>query len=157
MSRAIQNRNFEEFAKLTMQDSNQFHAVCLDTYPPIFYMNDTSKQIVAVVHCLNDLMGKTVAAYTFDAGPNAVIYLLEEHLALVYHVLARLFLNSDSSKESTHDPMELLAAASPCSTPQLEGLLSQLIPQLPTGTSDGLGMLSQILVTKIGSGPMRIK
>ncbi|KAL0382737.1 UNVERIFIED_CONTAM: Diphosphomevalonate decarboxylase 2 [Sesamum calycinum] len=42
MEEAIQNRDFPAFARLTCADSNQFHAVCLDTSPPIFYMNDTS-------------------------------------------------------------------------------------------------------------------
>lgn len=42
MEEAIKSRNFESFARLTCADSNQFHAVCLDTSPPIFYMNDTS-------------------------------------------------------------------------------------------------------------------
>ena len=32
-----------------MRDSNQFHAVCQDTYPPVFYMNDVSKRAVALV------------------------------------------------------------------------------------------------------------
>ena len=42
MEEAIKNRDFVSFAQLTCNDSNQFHAVCLDTSPPIFYMNDTS-------------------------------------------------------------------------------------------------------------------
>jgi diphosphomevalonate decarboxylase len=42
MEEAIANRDFGSFVKITCADSNQFHAVCLDTSPPIFYMNDTS-------------------------------------------------------------------------------------------------------------------
>ena len=61
-----------------MQDSNQFHAVCQDTYPPIFYMNDMSKSIIRLVHVINTYFGSIKAAYTFDAGPNAVIYTLEK-------------------------------------------------------------------------------
>ena len=38
MKQAILDKDFDMFAELTMKDSNQFHAVCLDTYPPIFYM-----------------------------------------------------------------------------------------------------------------------
>ncbi|RWR90965.1 hypothetical protein CKAN_02009800 [Cinnamomum micranthum f. kanehirae] len=46
MEEAIRNRDFQSFARLTCADSNQLHAVCLDTSPPIFYMNDTSRRHV---------------------------------------------------------------------------------------------------------------
>ena len=36
-----------------VQDSNQFHAVCLDTYPPIFYLNDVSRRVIHMVSTLN--------------------------------------------------------------------------------------------------------
>ena len=80
MEDAVRERDFASFARITMQDSNQFHATCLDTYPPIFYMNDTSRAIIGLVHDLNaaaearDPDHGPLAAYTFDAGPNAVIY-----------------------------------------------------------------------------------
>jgi diphosphomevalonate decarboxylase len=63
-----------------MQDSNQFHATCLDTYPPIFYMNDVSRSIVRILTTYNQKAGAPRAAYTFDAGPNAVVYCLEENV-----------------------------------------------------------------------------
>nr|XP_054748448.1 diphosphomevalonate decarboxylase-like [Lytechinus pictus] len=89
MRKAIRERDYESFAQLTMKDSNQMHAVCLDTYPPISYMNDTSRSIVQMVHDYNSFHGKTKACYTFDAGPNAVLYILEENvnevLSLIYH------------------------------------------------------------------------
>lgn len=78
MEAAYLARDFETFGVLTMKDSNQFHATCLDTYPPIFYMNDTSKAIIRLVHIINAHYGRIVGAYTFDAGPNAVIYTLEK-------------------------------------------------------------------------------
>ena len=46
MEEAIKNRDFPSFARMTCADSNQFHAVCQDTSPPIFYMNDTSHRQV---------------------------------------------------------------------------------------------------------------
>jgi diphosphomevalonate decarboxylase len=75
---AVVQPRLEAFGRITMQDSNQFHAVCLDTYPPIFYMNDVSKAVIRVVHVVNAYFGCVKAAYTFDAGPNAVIYTLEK-------------------------------------------------------------------------------
>ena len=77
---AYKNRDFSAFGKITMQDSNQFHSTCLDTYPPIFYMNDSSKSVIKLVHAYNEWKGRIAAAYTFDAGPNAVLYCLEEDM-----------------------------------------------------------------------------
>lgn len=53
MTRCIQEQDFEGFAQLTMKDSNQFHATCLDTFPPISYLNDTSRRIIQLVHRFN--------------------------------------------------------------------------------------------------------
>lgn len=78
MEKAIKERDFEKFAEVTMRDSNSFHATCADTYPPIFYMNDISRAAIRAVEQINAAAGRTVAAYTFDAGPNAVIYYQEK-------------------------------------------------------------------------------
>jgi mevalonate pyrophosphate decarboxylase len=75
----LADKGFKCFLELTMQDSNQFHATCLDTYPPIFYMNDVSRSIVRILPTYNHKADSARAAYTFDAGPNAVVYCLEEN------------------------------------------------------------------------------
>lgn len=77
-----------------MQDSNQFHAVCMDTHPPIFYMNDTSRAIIAAVNEINisNPKGQTIAAYTYDAGPNAVIYALADDMPLIEGVVQKYFI-----------------------------------------------------------------
>lgn len=59
MTRCIQERDFQGFAQLTMKDSNQFHATCLDTFPPISYLNDTSRAIIQLVHRFNTHYGQT--------------------------------------------------------------------------------------------------
>jgi diphosphomevalonate decarboxylase len=87
IERAYLAKDFETFGRLTMMDSNQFHAVCLDTYPPIFYLNDVSKIIIRLCSIINEFYGSIKAAYTFDAGPNAVIYCLEEVLFLYFLIL----------------------------------------------------------------------
>ncbi|KAI9674381.1 MAG: diphosphomevalonate decarboxylase [Trizodia sp. TS-e1964] len=74
MKEAIRDRDFAAFGRITMRESNSFHATCLDTEPPIFYLNDVSRSAIRVVECINEAAGSIVAAYTFDAGPNAVIY-----------------------------------------------------------------------------------
>eukprot|EP00064_Thunnus_orientalis_P018128 superscaffoldBa00004077_g18219 len=80
MIEAVRRKDFTAFAELTMKDSNQFHATCLDTYPPIFYLNSVSHQVINLVHRYNRHYGETRVAYTFDAGPNAVIFTLQQHV-----------------------------------------------------------------------------
>eukprot|EP00457_Paulinella_chromatophora_P007738 gb/GEZN01007762.1/.p1 GENE.gb/GEZN01007762.1/~~gb/GEZN01007762.1/.p1 ORF type:complete len:420 (-),score=64.70 gb/GEZN01007762.1/:211-1470(-) len=91
IQKAILAKDFETFGKITMEDSNQFHACCLDTYPPIFYLNETSKRVIELVHLYNNHAGKIVAAYTFDAGPNAVIYTLSPTLQPLLDFLLYFF------------------------------------------------------------------
>ena len=74
MEAAIRARDFPTFAHVTMCESNSFHATCLDTDPPIFYLNDVSRAAIQAVQAINEKAGRLVAAYTFDAGPNAVVY-----------------------------------------------------------------------------------
>lgn len=59
MTRCILEQDFQGFAQLTMKDSNQFHATCLDTFPPISYLNDTSRRIIQMVHRFNSHHGQT--------------------------------------------------------------------------------------------------
>uniref|UniRef100_I1LF25 Diphosphomevalonate decarboxylase n=1 Tax=Glycine max TaxID=3847 RepID=I1LF25_SOYBN len=58
---------------LLLQHRAKFHAVCLDTSPPIFYMNDTSHRIISIAEKWNRSEEAPQVAYTFDAGPNAVL------------------------------------------------------------------------------------
>jgi diphosphomevalonate decarboxylase len=99
ISDAIQRHDFDMFADLTMADSNNFHACALDTAPPIFYMNDTSRAIVQLIEELNraseaQSQGKLVA-YTYDAGPNAVLYTEEKNMKLVLDLIRHYFPNTD--------------------------------------------------------------
>ncbi|KAH8339638.1 hypothetical protein KR074_002918 [Drosophila pseudoananassae] len=90
---AIQKRDFDQFAKITMRESNQFHAIAMDTYPPCVYMNEISHAIVSFVHDFNELMGSLHTAYTFDAGPNACLYVLEENIPKVIYAINKAFPN----------------------------------------------------------------
>ena len=91
MEAAYLARDFGAFATLAMQDSNQFHATCLDTHPPIFYLNDVSRAIIQMVHAFNDAAGEVRLGYTFDAGPNAVLLLRREHAADVLAAVLKYF------------------------------------------------------------------
>ncbi|KAL7537361.1 hypothetical protein ACHAWF_005739 [Thalassiosira exigua] len=91
IEKAVRAKDFESFGKVTMMDSNQFHATCLDTYPPIFYMNDVSRSVVQMVHRYNEWAGEIRAAYTFDAGPNAVLYTLDKHVVELLALVLRYY------------------------------------------------------------------
>ncbi len=87
MEKAILSKDFESLALLTMRDSNNMHALMLDTWPPIIYLNQTSLEIIGEIQNLNQSMGKLVAAYTFDAGPNAHIITTKEHEKEIRNIL----------------------------------------------------------------------
>ncbi|MES1918711.1 hypothetical protein MHBO_000633, partial [Bonamia ostreae] len=78
MRKAISGRDFASFAEITMRESNRLHSACLDTFPPIFYLNDISRKVIETVHSFNSQ--RTKAAYSFDAGPNAFLFVLKDDL-----------------------------------------------------------------------------
>lgn len=143
-------RDFDAFGKITMQDSNQFHATCLDTYPPVFYMNDTSRRIVGLVHRLNAASGDghLKAAYTFDAGPNAVLYVRKEHVA---EVLATVL---------EHYPPPLEGGEGYISSPAVAAAAASVADAVPEALrcSDAdrcPGVLRKIYHTTVGDGPRK--
>lgn len=146
MKTAILERDFQTFAELTMKDSNQFHAVCLDTYPPIFYLNDTSRAIIRLIHAYNASApdGKLKAAYTYDAGPNAVIYAPKENMREIIHLIAHYFPGA-----SFEDHYQVLQGAAPGQdfVPPHEGFNENVIPVFPPGS------VSRLLHTKVADGP----
>lgn len=130
MEQAILEKNFDVFGKLTIQDSNQFHAVCLDTYPPVMYLNDTSKYIINVMTQYNEHYGQVKAAYTYDAGPNAVIYTTQDVLPELMQVVHHFF---PANEEQANTPLPT----------HLAHIKSPVIPNA----------LQRIIETRPGPGP----
>lgn len=95
IKKAILKKDFHSFAEITMKDSNQLHAVCLDTYPPISYLTDTSHHIIQLVHAINQDNNSNMVAYSFDAGPNAFLFMEEKHVPTVLDILHYFYPNSD--------------------------------------------------------------
>ena len=93
MEKAILEKDFDKFAELTMKESSQLHAVCLDTYPSIEppYLNETSHQIMELITTLNEASGRIKAAFTFDAGPNAFVFTTEEFIGEVASLVESQF------------------------------------------------------------------
>ncbi len=96
---AVKERNFETLGELIMRDSNNMHATMLDTWPPLLYLNDSSKEVIYRVHELNESEGKIVAAYTFDAGANAQVITLKRNVGKVTRLLGGI--------ESVNDVIKL--------------------------------------------------
>lgn len=140
MKESILNKNFQKFAELTMKDSNSFHSVCLDSYPPIFYLNDTSKNIIKLINLLNEAAGKLIAAYTFDAGPNAVIYYEEENQDYVLGMLYKFFDKLDGWSNDKFNP----ANAKIFDSFPLSSLDKEIYSQ----------GVSRIILTQVGEGPV---
>ena len=146
ISEAIRARDFPTFAKITMADSNQFHAVALDTEPPIFYMNDVSRAIIAIIVEYNRASvaagGQIKAAYTYDAGPNAVIYAPKENIKEIVDLIVTYFPQSDNFK----DVFNLFSGAQPSGS-------------LPSGFNAAVakkfevGAVKGFIHTRVGDGP----
>ncbi|MCX8174749.1 MAG: diphosphomevalonate decarboxylase [Candidatus Micrarchaeota archaeon] len=90
MKRAIRKRELETFLLLTMRESSHLHAVMLDSFPPIIYLNDISRQIMDAVLGYNEARDEICAGYTFDAGPNAHVYTTQKHAGEVRRLLSEI-------------------------------------------------------------------
>ena len=77
LEKAIEKKDMDAMAEIIMKESNNMHAVMLDTSPPIMYLNDLSREIINAVHEINTASGKRICAYTFDAGPSPHIITTE--------------------------------------------------------------------------------
>ncbi|KAM5533187.1 hypothetical protein V8D89_013143 [Ganoderma adspersum] len=146
ISEAIRARDFDAFARITMQDSNQFHAVALDTEPPIFYMNDVSRAIIALIVEYNrvavEKTGKLKAAYTYDAGPNAVIYTPKENVKEIVELVVKYFPQAENFK----DPFSLFGAA---------GAQGKVVDGFNEAVSKpfNVGAVKGLIHTRVGDGP----
>lgn len=136
MEEAVMSRDFAKFAEVTMRESNSFHACCADTYPPIFYMNDVSRAAIRAVEAINAKAGKSIAAYTFDAGPNCVVYYLEEETSTVLGAFSGVLGGVTGWKEGSADVRSSVRLD--------DGIASQL--------KEGV---SRVIMTGVGEGPIK--
>lgn len=137
MEKAIFEKDFETFARVTMQESNSFHATCLDTRPAIHYLNDVSFAAMDLVELINKQ--KTVCAYTFDAGPNAVIYYLTSNEGVVLGN----FKAALSGKDGFDVPSSKETAPSPEAGSAVEETLRRGV--------------TRVIMTSVGDGPISVE
>jgi diphosphomevalonate decarboxylase len=166
MEKAIKNKDFDKFAELTIRDSNQFHAVCLDTYPPIFYLNDVSKKIISLMSAYNQASLKAgkgyKVAYTFDAGPNAVLFTPSENIKELLTLVNAAFPPSRETLHCYHSMTDYFG-------PSLVSMVDEEYGQVPgegsifqrvLGTKENEppfpmkeGLLHRLIHTQVGDGP----
>lgn len=72
----IKTRDHQSLFKLIMRESNEIHSIMFESYPPIRYINDEGFSIMEKVHEFNN--PEIRIAYTFDAGTNPFIFVLEK-------------------------------------------------------------------------------
>eukprot|EP00741_Cyanophora_paradoxa_P004562 tig00000808_g4430.t1 len=158
MEAAIAARDFDAFARITMQESNELHAVCLDTFPPIFYMNDVSRAIVRMVHQYNERVGSLAAGYTFDAGPNACIFTTAERVPGLLAAALHLFPPSTSSPGAfLRDPALAASLGHAAEAPLPPSAYA--LPEALRGAFTGQprpDALKYIISTRVGPGPQRL-
>jgi diphosphomevalonate decarboxylase len=90
----LKNKDISGVCEIAMKESNSFHAVCRDTYPPLVYMNESSDFLIKCVNYLNNFYGenkKIICGYSFDAGPNCFIFTSNEHFENVSKFLNIIF------------------------------------------------------------------
>lgn len=130
--------------------------MCLATYPPLHYMNDCSFRVVDAVHRLNrelaegdgDAGGRQQlhAAYTFDAGPNAVLFTLAEYEPLVLAMLEHMC--------EPRVELEGLEQLRPDASSTLgSGLRSPKLAYLEHESRLPRGAVKRIICTRLGDGP----
>ena len=86
--RAILDRDFSAFAEVVELDSNLMHAVMMTSYPPLFYWQPATLQVIqAVIQWRQE--GQPLC-YTIDAGPNVHVLCLELYARQVKESLEQL-------------------------------------------------------------------
>ncbi len=116
---AIRQRDLNALAEIVMRDSNNMHATMLDSWPPIIYMTDLGKEIMAKIHELNAAEGEMVAGYTHDAGPNTQIITIKSNRNKVMSALKEVKGIKDIITVNQGDGPRLLSARDSLITPDL--------------------------------------
>lgn len=91
ISEAITVRNFEQFATITMADSDDLQEVCRTTEPRIQYATDDSYAMIRLIRAYNAKKGRNTMAYTYDAGANCFMFTLKKDLPEVVAMLVSHF------------------------------------------------------------------
>lgn len=79
MQKALIDRDPERLFPLIMEECDSFREVCETTDPPLDYLTDVSRSILEEVGALNREAGRSLAAYTHDAGAHVHVFTTARH------------------------------------------------------------------------------
>ena len=151
---SVHTRDWSTFCNLTMVDSNEMHSACLAAFPPLVYMNDTSHAVAALVHDYNNAMvadgrPELKMCYTFDAGPNACLFVPESAVGQVLSLLIKAFPPSEHSNNDSY--VKGMTWTLPNLTPQLEAVAADHASIFNNNSTSV--KLQYIIHTTVGDGP----
>ena len=87
---ALRRRDPERLFSAVMEECDSFREVCETTRPSLDYLTATSRAVLAEVRGENRRAGRSVAAYTHDAGAHVHVFVLDDDLRRVRALLTRL-------------------------------------------------------------------
>ncbi|CAH8621025.1 unnamed protein product [Heterobilharzia americana] len=146
-----------------MRESNQLHALCLDTWPPCTYLSHTSHCIMTFVHQINKHFKRNFVAYTFDAGANAFLLVELKNIPIILRYLTECFGCPLEVCDSAVDPESSAIHSSNNSTKHLkitgipytlssDPVDQSLLEKLPCNH----GGILYVISTEVGDGPQLI-
>ena len=144
---AIAEHDFDTFARITMQESNQLHAIALDTVPPVCYLTDVSRTVMTVVDEYNRVSvvngGKLKAAYTFETGPCAVIFAMKEDMRDIVSLISSYL----PPVEPFNDTFGIFADEGICEGKVINGFNRDIAKRY------AVGAVKSLIHTRVGGGP----
>ncbi|HEY6237736.1 MAG TPA: diphosphomevalonate decarboxylase, partial [Thermoplasmata archaeon] len=88
--RAIAHRDPEALFPAVMEECDSFRRVCETTRPSLNYLTSTSRSVLKEVRAVNEESGRSVAAYTHDAGAHVHVFVQRKDAASLRRRLGRL-------------------------------------------------------------------
>ncbi|XP_037773918.1 diphosphomevalonate decarboxylase-like [Penaeus monodon] len=123
------------------------HAVCQDSFPPCIYMSDTSHAVASLVHQYNEIQISkgnlnNKVCYTFDAGPNACLFVPGAVANEMLSLLLRTF--PPSSPQNADSFIRGMKPQTLTLSKELESIADENAQS---------GRLKYLIHTKVGEGP----
>ncbi|MEM3192043.1 MAG: diphosphomevalonate decarboxylase [Conexivisphaerales archaeon] len=85
---ALAKKDTDRLFPEIMRESNNLHAVMMDTWPPLIYFNCVSLNVIKLILEFNK--SEMRAAYTLDAGPNVAIITTIAYVAELKRLLSQI-------------------------------------------------------------------